>query len=852
MKALPEGDLERVTLAVDTAAKMGIQKVLDPDEITSRTDQHSMMVYVSYFRDHFNDKLAEALDEKASSSDERAEAARAAAAMEEAARVALVESEARAAREAEEAERLRLEEEKEAERQREEAERQREEAERQRLEAEKEAARLAAEQEAELERQRLEREERERILLAERDAAIAAAAAAELAAAQASLEEKIERERIAAEAQAEVERLQREDRERREREELERLEKERQKREKLEQERQEKERLEKAEQERIEKERMEKEERERLEREERERVEREQRELEAAEEAKRREEAEAIALAQQREAERLEQERLAAEKHAEDTRLFIAQTHHRKSTRGFAPQKEGAPTEKKNEARTLPQIESRGGIMCLATDGIPIISPNGRIDLGLLRMCVWYDNVKHMLMVGLSSGLCLPPMDSNGFSDPFVKLRLVPERKTKRWKSKVLKKTLNPVFMQVHSFPLLPSHLDDTRLIVDCFDYDFAAADDFIGLVDVPLQSVTQIDPANLKHCDCNKLETWVDPALYDIVRWYALQPEDAGFKRPSGSIPFENDCWKYADGSSKLPSGIFQLGDGSIADSFRYNGKLVFAKLSVGARYLEDGSVLQADGTIVLPSGAVIRLDGNLRLPDGSIKAPAWAIPHHPLPAGFMQLPDFSFTGPHEGKRMAVVEPPGSNLGLTLGCVKLAARYYSNQSKILLKLERCAGLPAMDRNGFSDPYVVIQMIDTAMGPFVGKQNSITRERETELAAGQVRPGDERAQVVLAERRTTVIKKTLNPRWDGEFGFSVKRRQLGHREIIIEVWDWDMGAADDFIGGTILKCSQMKVDVKESECLRWYALQRRDEGAKTRVFLNLPPSEEAKPLPSII
>lgn len=789
MSALPEESGERISMAIDVANRIGIQKLLEAEDIASRTDQHSMMVYISYFRDYYNDKLAQALAE-AQTAEERAAADRMAALLEEEARAALHAS---------------LEAEK----------REREEEEKRRAEAEAEAERQRQEEE----RLRLEEEQNERELQAKREAAMAAAAAAELAAAQASLDEKLERERAAEEAKAQLEQLEREERARQERHTLER------------------ERKAKEEQDRLDQERAEREERERLQR--------ERAEREAAEEAKQREEAIAIFAAMEKEGEKVEQERIAAEKHAEAVRLFNAQT-----MRG---RKEGTNDLKNGESNAMLKIDSRGGIMCLATDGIPIISPNGRVDLGLIRLCVWYDNVRKLLMVGLYNGLCLPAMDSNGFSDPFIKLRLVPERKTKKWKSKVLKKTLNPVFNQTHTFSVLPEQLDDTRLLVDCYDYDFASTDDFMGTIDIPLAGVPQVHYANLsKQFHADKLETWVDTLLTELVRWYAVQPEDTGFTRPSGSIPFENDCWKYPDGSSKLPTGHFQLGDGSISNSFRYNGRAVFTKLTTGARYLDDATLLRPDRTVVLPSGAIVRLDGNLRMPDGSVKAPNWAIPHHPLPAGFMQLPDFSFTGPHDGQRLPVVEPPGSNTGLSLGCIKLSARFYSRDNKVLIKVERAAGLPAMDRNGFSDPYVIVEMVDTIMGPSTAavKQNSILQERERELEEGVPTVGGQRTQVVLAARKTTVVKKSLNPRWDTEFYFAVNRRQLSHRMISIEVWDWDLGSSDDFMGGLTLNCLDLKVDVKASECVRWYALQPRDPSV-SRLFLP-PAPEPEKPLPSIL
>jgi hypothetical protein len=79
-----------------------------------------------------------------------------------------------------------------------------------------------------------------------------------------------------------------------------------------------------------------------------------------------------------------------------------------------------------------------------------------------------------------------------------------------------------------------------------------------------------------------------------------------------------------------------------------------------------------------------------------------------------------------------------------------------------------------MDLNGLSDPFVKIMF------------------------------GNER-------KRTTVVRKNLNPVWNESFKFEVPSlmNDLISRELVIEVWDWDRVGRDDFIGQRIWILEQL-------------------------------------------
>ncbi|KAK7120927.1 hypothetical protein R3I94_020797 [Phoxinus phoxinus] len=93
---------------------------------------------------------------------------------------------------------------------------------------------------------------------------------------------------------------------------------------------------------------------------------------------------------------------------------------------------------------------------------------------------------KGIVSISLIEGRNLIPMDQNGFSDPYVKFKLGPQK----YKSKTIHKTLNPQWMEQFDLNLFDE--EGGVLEISAWDKDIGMRDDFIGQCQLDLSKLSR------------------------------------------------------------------------------------------------------------------------------------------------------------------------------------------------------------------------------------------------------------------------------------------------------------------------------------------------------------------------
>ncbi|GFR91809.1 double C2-like domain-containing protein beta [Elysia marginata] len=137
---------------------------------------------------------------------------------------------------------------------------------------------------------------------------------------------------------------------------------------------------------------------------------------------------------------------------------------------------------------------------------------------GKLLLSLRYATNKQTLYVRIMRCAELAAMDSNGYSDPYVKVYLKPDKdKKSKYKTTVKKRTLNPEFNEEFTYEIRLNELAKKTLEITVWDKDVGRTNDFIGGVQLGINAKGE----RLKHW----FET-LKNSDREYRRWHVLSAE--------------------------------------------------------------------------------------------------------------------------------------------------------------------------------------------------------------------------------------------------------------------------------------------------------------------------------------
>ena len=348
------------------------------------------------------------------------------------------------------------------------------------------------------------------------------------------------------------------------------------------------------------------------------------------------------------------------------------------------------------------------------------------------------------LFVKIIQAFNLKAVDSNGLSDPYCVLKINNQKKS----TSIVGECLNPLWNEYFVFDI--NSLNYDVLFIDCMDKDKLSKDDLIGnaKIEMKLLIMGKINELSLDLKDANnkfagKLELYLHIA-----------------KR--GDIPFQENLWnqkvlniRILEGKH-LPNGyLYWCGK---LDNEKENQFV--SKQTKEKKWFEEYQIIYSyEETVILKlfeHGKKEIEIGEIILPfqsfkQGQIEDKIFNVGKNYSMHLLLEMNDFGYP------RFATLPPINMNDKL----------FFCKNLMFNIQVIEAKDVPAMDRNGKSDPFIILYLLGQKTNEKIG------------------------------EVKTKIIKKTLNPVWNEEYHFPIK--SIGTDVLHMSFLDYNTLGKNDLI-----------------------------------------------------